>query len=496
MPRTVWIDVEGLFQYARANPRPSGIQRVEYELCRALASLPDTGPDSAAAIRFVRHAPLRNSFRIVSFQQVEALYGGMVAPRDGGPPRRRARPSPLGAPRGALREEGGGSPRHAFKRAVYRLPDAIRAPLIDLLVHQRDACLALMALARASAAAAAAWARATAGRLAASRGPAPVSPADSPEAFDAQAGSGDVLLMLGAPWFHPDYASVINRARQRHGLRFAMLLYDIIPLRRPEWVEHGLVRLFTSCMRAVLPLADVLPTISRASAEDVERYAAETGLRLRARPCPIPVGTGFTRQATRADAALVEDRAPPPADSYALIVGTIEARKNHVLLLRVWRRLLDELPAAAVPTLVFAGHVGWLVADLMQQLGNAGYLDGKIVLCLDPTDSELAALYRGCRFTLFPSFYEGWGLPVTESLSFGRPCLASSATSLPEAGGALARYFDPDNAVEAYQVIRDTILDPEGLRAWQDRVAREFTPVSWEESARALRLALDADAAG
>ncbi|MDT8349839.1 glycosyltransferase, partial [Roseomonas mucosa] len=92
-----------------------------------------------------------------------------------------------------------------------------------------------------------------------------------------------------------------------------------------------------------------------------------------------------------------------------------------------------------------AGRVGWLVADLMQQLENAEWLGGKIRLVRDPSDEELLALYRGCRFTLFPSLFEGWGLPVSESLALGRPCIASNRTSLPEAGGALARYFDPDD---------------------------------------------------
>ncbi len=87
---------------------------------------------------------------------------------------------------------------------------------------------------------------------------------------------------------------------------------------------------------------------------------------------------------------------------------------------------------------------------------------------------------------MFPSFYEGWGLPVTESLAFGRPCVISNATSLPEAGGTLARYFDPDDLNEAYRVIRATIADREGLSVWQARIAREFHPVSWEDSARSL----------
>ena len=66
----------------------------------------------------------------------------------------------------------------------------------------------------------------------------------------------------------------------------------------------------------------------------------------------------------------------PPPGSYALFVSTIEARKNHVLLMRVWQRLLNEMPSHAVPTLVFAGRVGWMVSDLMQQLDNTDWLDG------------------------------------------------------------------------------------------------------------------------
>jgi glycosyltransferase involved in cell wall biosynthesis len=142
----------------------------------------------------------------------------------------------------------------------------------------------------------------------------------------------------------------------------------------------------------------------------------------------IPIGTGFA--AMLQAQAVASDRLPP-AGSYALFVSTIEARKNHLLLFRVWRRMLDDMPRDSVPTLVFAGRVGWLVDDLMKQLENTDYLDRKICLIEDVSDAELASLYRGCRFTLFPSLYEGWGLPVTESLAFGKPCLVARNSSLP-----------------------------------------------------------------
>src|SRR6185437_13860829 len=118
-------------------------------------------------------------------------------------------------------------------------------------------------------------------------------------------------------------------------------------------------------------------------------------------------------------------------------------------------------------------------------LRNCDFLGGKIVLVEDPSDAELERLYQGCLFTLFPSFHEGWGLPVTESLTFGKPCVISNATSLPEAGGTLARYFDPENIADATRVIRETIADRASLAAWEQRIVSEFQPVAWDVSARA-----------
>jgi glycosyltransferase involved in cell wall biosynthesis len=156
------------------------------------------------------------------------------------------------------------------------------------------------------------------------------------------------------------------------------------------------------------------------------------------------------------------------------------------LLFRVWQRLLEELPKDEVPALVFAGKPGGLSHDLIAQLHNADFLDGKIVLIQDASDADLTALYRGCLFTLFPSLYEGWGLPVTESLSFGKPCLAGNGTSLPEAGGDLARYFDAEDLRDATRVIRATIEDRAGLAAWEAEVRARFRPVPWSASAAAL----------
>jgi glycosyltransferase involved in cell wall biosynthesis len=166
------------------------------------------------------------------------------------------------------------------------------------------------------------------------------------------------------------------------------------------------------------------------------------------------------------------------------MVGTIEARKNHAAMLRIWRRLLESMEH--VPTLVFAGRPGWLTGDLLRQLENANWLGGKIRLINSPPDAVLASLYQHCLFTVFPSLYEGWGLPVTESLCFGKTVAASNRAAIPEAGRDFCAYFDPDNITEAAAVIRGLIDHPDRVTALEARIRDSFICPTWDDTAHAV----------
>jgi glycosyltransferase involved in cell wall biosynthesis len=466
----LWIDVEDLFEYARGNKRPSGIQRLTFEIYKAMqARYGDTG-----LVQFVRHDTVRNGFRLVPWTHIAALFEALTEPEIA---------SSI-TPHGSIAPH---SPaRRLFRRLVHRLPPPLRLAVTDVLMAQIEALRAWSRLAGTL------WqgGRHRFRRLAVLQPPTGdcrtadcVTAMEGDGSFSDRAMQGDILLVLGSPWSHPDYARLVQRQRER-GLRFALLVYDLIPIRRPEWCERGLVRLFSSWLKDVLPLCDAVFAISRATAADVEAYARESEIAL---PCPvlaIPIGTGFGSGSS--PVSVSRGRTLPPPASYVLFVSTIEARKNHTLAFRVWRRLLEDLPAERVPTLVFAGRIGWLVDDLMRQIANTAYLHGKLVVIENPTDAELATLYSGCLFTLLPSFHEGWGLPVTESLAFGKPCIISNRTSLPEAGGGLARIFDPDNLHDAYQVIRGVIEDRAGLATWEAEVRREFKPVPWSVTVEAI----------
>jgi glycosyltransferase involved in cell wall biosynthesis len=458
----IWIDVEDLFQYAAYGSRPSGIQRLAFEVQQALVAL---APEE---VRFVRHDRSGTGFVSVPFSMVSELFSGLIDQRPS-----ETQPE---AEAESLYDLSGRPVRRFIRDMVLRLPAHQSRQLRLFRFHAREAFRAFMDFFRG---------------LVRQAQPVTAKPSVVPsvfhppaEPFASTVAAGDWLVALGSPWLAESYSDRIATARKRHGVRFAPLVCDIIPIRRPEWFDRDLTSRFIAWFQSTVPLADCLLTISHATAEDIERYAAETSLMFQAPVRAIPIGTGFGK----APAPLRTAHLPPPK-SFALIVSTIEARKNHILLFRIWRRLLETMSADQVPTLVFAGRIGWLVDDLIQQLKNAEWLGGKIRLIEGPSDGELATLYQDCLFTLFPSHYEGWGLPVTESLAHGAPCLAANCTSLPEAGGRLARYFDPDNLHDAVRIVRATIEDRDGLEAWRTEIAREFTPVPWSETAAAtLRL--------
>ncbi|WP_084440569.1 glycosyltransferase family 4 protein [Acetobacter nitrogenifigens] len=523
---TLWIDVDDLFQYAASNPRPSGIQRLVYEILRVLEQRAETRPDAPRVV-FVRRGADGSALSKIAFRDIEAIFdrlSGDTAPTSSKsvpstdkPAQKVARPTPsptssapvdrrakrmlkrllcMFTPVGLMQHA-----RHSAIRRLEALPPSIANPFLTAGVMQvRTARLARRY-----------WSLKRARRLyetshEASAATSTVHHAERPvitsiDSFSSASPTiptydtapSDIFLVLGAPWSDPLFGERLRVVREIHGLRPVLLLYDLIPVRRPEWCAQSLVEVFRHWLDSTLPQCAHLLAISDATARDVERYAEEEGLRLADKVRTIRLGTGFglTAQQDEPKDATPPGGLPKPG-TYVLFVSTMEARKNHALLFRVWRRLIAELGADAVPTLVFAGRVGWLVADLMQQLENTDWLDGKIRLLRDPSDEELRWLYRGCMFTVFPSLFEGWGLPVTESLMMGSPCVASNVTSVPEAGGAFARYFNPESAKDATAVIRDVIADRAGLALWREQVTKDFPRVSWETTADAV---LDACAA-
>lgn len=158
---------------------------------------------------------------------------------------------------------------------------------------------------------------------------------------------------------------------------------------------------------------------------------------------------------------------------FALSVSTLQVRKNHQLLYQLWRRFAEE-GRTNIPRLVLVGSRGWLSDDLLFQMTNDPLVHDSILILNSIGDAGLNWLYHHCQFTLYPSLYEGWGLPIVESLQHGKACLASNTSSMPEAGQGLAIHLDPLD----FFAWRDTILkwteDPAEVRRIESRIASGF----------------------
>lgn len=469
---TIRVDVDDLFQYAMANPRPSGIQRVVYEILGVLEKRATAHPQQPR-ILFVRRGRNGEPFVEVAWSDITALFSTLTGMEQTS--ERRSNTCRTG--QSLLRQPRfGENLRRTLISKFQSMPDDIGKPLLASGIAQIRAARLLRQCFRP-----------THKRQIASK------TVSSSEIFSdkttiffkntTSSGQKDIFLILGAAWCDPLFSERLRHAREQYDMRPVLLVHDLIPFRRPEWCDPSLVRNFQHWLKTSLPHCSRLLAVSRATARDVKQYSTEHGLKLSLPVQVMPMGSGFSFMQTGSGTLPV---GLPAAGSYVLFVSTLEVRKNHAFLLRVWRRLLNEGKEADIPTLVFAGRVGWLVRDLMQQLDNSDWLNGKVRMISDPTDEELKHLYQGSLFTIFPSLFEGWGLPVSESLMMGVPCLASHATSVPEAGGEFARYFDPENVTDAVEKIRELLADRKQLSLWKNEIRTGFMPTSWEQSADML----------
>lgn len=169
---------------------------------------------------------------------------------------------------------------------------------------------------------------------------------------------------------------------------------------------------------------------------------------------------------------------------YILSVGTLQPRKNYGRLIRAF----GWLPAQEV-ILVIAGGRGWLYDDV---LAEAKRLGERVRVLGFVADADLPALYRGAALFVFPSLYEGFGLPVLEAMACGVPVVCSNASSLPEVAGDAALLVDPLD-VDALEGAMARALEDQRLR--QEMIARGRTQAArftWEQAARQLAAAFDA----
>jgi glycosyltransferase involved in cell wall biosynthesis len=297
---------------------------------------------------------------------------------------------------------------------------------------------------------------------------------------------GSYLVNVGTSWGFLNYFLSLREIKRRSNIRYIPLVHDCIPIVYPEFCNPDLVCDFINWISHMLGHADLVLTNSENTRRDVAKVADELGTKL---PPIATVHLNGKYKDHLTDSDTEYDRATLAVlsinnldvEDFVLLVSTIEPRKNHALALNAWSRMLKTRPAEKVPLLVCVGGSGWMNESFHQRLERDQSLRSRVVVLQDVSDQVLQTLYRRCLFTIFPSLYEGWGLPISEALAHGKVPLVSRVSSHPEAGGDFAVYFDLNSEADFQSKLEDLIDNLEGRHSREARIKAASSLRSWAD---------------
>ncbi|HJV25568.1 MAG TPA: glycosyltransferase family 1 protein [Aromatoleum sp.] len=286
-------------------------------------------------------------------------------------------------------------------------------------------------------------------------------------AFSWRRRHGSLILNTGHSGL--DNAGYPHEIRRRT-LRPVFFLHDLIPITHPEYCRPGEADKHHRRLEAMLSVGHGLIVNSKATADELDGYAHDRGLQVP--PCVV---------ASLAPGELPRTAAPRPLqEPYFVVLGTIEPRKNHLLLLHLWRELVDLLGDKA-PRLVVIGQRGWECEQIVDLLDRCEALRGFVVERPACTDAELAAWLQHARALLFPSFVEGFGMPLVEALMLGVPVIASDLGVFREIAADIPDYLDPIDGLGWKRLILDYAQPDSAPRLAQCERMEGFAPPTWEQ---------------
>lgn len=241
--------------------------------------------------------------------------------------------------------------------------------------------------------------------------------------------AGSIFLNTGHTGLHEDAYVVMLR---KLGVLPVFVVHDLIPITHPEYCRADEDEKHKRRMQHVLALGHGVVVNSQATLDDLCQFASQSKL-----PVP-PAVVGLLAPGMIKTQAGVRPMVAP----YFVILGTIEPRKNHVMLLQVWRHLVEKLGDRA-PRLLVIGQRGWECENVVDLLERCAALKGFVTELASCSDEELVTYLHHAQALLFPSFVEGYGMPLVEALAHGVPVIASDLAVFREIAEDIPEYVDP-----------------------------------------------------
>lgn len=286
----------------------------------------------------------------------------------------------------------------------------------------------------------------------------------------------DWVISVGATWNYQSWLDFVKRIKNSCNCQYAHFIHDLIPIKFPYLYEERFDLNFTHWLKNTIDLADLLICPSESTVRDLSAFIEENSLR-KPRIEKVRLGDIDFLQNDPVIAPYFKD-----LGKYFLMVGTLEQRKNHQVIFDAIR-LLDRKKLAQGFKLVVVGRSGWLPNNLISQMEEDPVLKRYVIYFDNLSDEKLLSLIKNAFFSVYPSLYEGWGLPVAESLSQNIPVIISNRSSLLEIAPGLLDSADPYDAFEWANIIEKYLIDSNLVLNKKNEILNSFTPTNWDKTA-------------
>ena len=232
---------------------------------------------------------------------------------------------------------------------------------------------------------------------------------------------GDIVLIIDGNWQYKGFENSIIAEKHKHSFFLYHMVHDLNAWKNPALCAVGASETIGDYFKKIFKYADGLIAISESTKHDIEFFLKDNNISNKPKLFSITLGMdmGFGSGQKPLTPALL------PKD-FILSVSTIEIRKNYLLFYYIYNLAFQK--KIKLPHLIIVGRRGWMAEEAYNLLTKDPKINENVTICDNIKDNELIWLYKNCMYSVFPSFYEGWGLPVAESLAYSKCCISSNTS--------------------------------------------------------------------
>jgi len=288
-----------------------------------------------------------------------------------------------------------------------------------------------------------------------------------------QKASNKIFFDIDSVWNSHNQRELLYKKLKNYNFKICNFIYDLIPILFPHFIHEKTKQTFLPYLKAIYTYSDLVFFDSHSAKDDFLKIQNSLGYTKQIKTKVTHLGSDFILTQTPQKEKyknILESR-------YILFVATLEPRKQQALVLEAFEILHQTYPELH---LVFIGKVGWDVEKLATHLSTHPLKNKNIHHLTDVDDADLENFYKNAFIVTYLSYYEGYGLPVAESLKYANITIVSKNSSLPEVGKDFVEYIENNSKTQLIEILTAYIKNTQKYNAKKEYIAKNYKNISWD----------------